>query len=161
MTVPEGRVARGLNRRQMIKASAAAGVAVWTAPVIIDSLASPAAAATLPVGCRFVTFNSSCSLDSSGNPCTPVAGCTFNSLLTACFTINCANPDGSVDVTNTACLSPNCSITAAQAKSGSLCIPPDGWTGPMTPPPGIITTVHWPPRISPGYSQYAVFITCT
>lgn len=37
---------RGLNRRQMIKASALAGAAAWTAPVIIDSLASPAAAAS-------------------------------------------------------------------------------------------------------------------
>ena len=34
----------GLSRRQMIKASAIAGAAAWTAPVIIDSLASPAAA---------------------------------------------------------------------------------------------------------------------
>ena len=34
----------GLSRRQMIKASAVAGAAAWTAPVIIDSLASPAAA---------------------------------------------------------------------------------------------------------------------
>jgi len=37
---------RGLSRRDMIKASAAAGAAAWTAPVIIDSLASPAAAAS-------------------------------------------------------------------------------------------------------------------
>jgi hypothetical protein len=36
----------GLSRRQMIKASAVAGAAAWTAPVIIDSLASPAAAGT-------------------------------------------------------------------------------------------------------------------
>jgi hypothetical protein len=35
---------RGLSRRQMIKASAVAGAAAWTAPIIIDSLASPAAA---------------------------------------------------------------------------------------------------------------------
>ena len=35
---------RGLSRRDMIKASAVAGAAAWTAPVIIDSLASPAAA---------------------------------------------------------------------------------------------------------------------
>ena len=28
----------GLSRRQMIKASAAAGAVAWTAPVIVDSL---------------------------------------------------------------------------------------------------------------------------
>jgi hypothetical protein len=37
---------RGLSRRQMIRASAVAGAAAWTAPVIIDSLSSPAAAFT-------------------------------------------------------------------------------------------------------------------
>ena len=35
---------RGLSRRQMIKASAVAGAVAWTAPVIVDSLSSPAAA---------------------------------------------------------------------------------------------------------------------
>jgi hypothetical protein len=40
---------RGLSRRQMIKASAVAGAAAWTAPVIVDSLASPAAAVS---GCK-------------------------------------------------------------------------------------------------------------
>jgi hypothetical protein len=39
---------KGLSRRQMIKASAVAGAAAWTAPMIIDSLASPAAAASVP-----------------------------------------------------------------------------------------------------------------
>ena len=47
---------RGLSRRDMIKASAVAGAAAWTAPVIIDSLASPAAAATgtTGIGCSWV-----------------------------------------------------------------------------------------------------------
>ena len=40
------RGARGLTRREMIRASAVAGAAAWTAPVIIDSLVSPAAAAS-------------------------------------------------------------------------------------------------------------------
>ena len=46
---------KGLSRRQMIKASAVAGAAAWTAPVIIDSLASPAAAPSggLPTGCSY------------------------------------------------------------------------------------------------------------
>ncbi len=37
---------KGLSRREIIKASAVAGGAAWTAPTIIDSLASPAAAAS-------------------------------------------------------------------------------------------------------------------
>src|SRR5439155_21213050 len=42
----------------MIKASAIAGVGAWTAPVIIDSLASPAAAASgaFPTGCSYALF---------------------------------------------------------------------------------------------------------
>jgi hypothetical protein len=41
---------RGLSRRQLIKASAVAGAAAWTAPMIIDSLSSPAAAASQNCG---------------------------------------------------------------------------------------------------------------
>lgn len=40
------RSSRGLSRRDMIKGAAVAGAAAWTAPVIIDSLSSPAAAAS-------------------------------------------------------------------------------------------------------------------
>jgi len=40
----EPRERRGLSRRDMIKGAAVAGAAAWTAPVIIDSLISPAAA---------------------------------------------------------------------------------------------------------------------
>jgi hypothetical protein len=44
---------RGPSRRQMIKASAVAGAAAWTAPVIIDSLSSPAAAASGCTGDKY------------------------------------------------------------------------------------------------------------
>jgi hypothetical protein len=43
------RNSRGLSRRDMIKGAAVAGAAAWTAPMIIDSLTSPAAAAS---GCN-------------------------------------------------------------------------------------------------------------
>jgi hypothetical protein len=46
----------------MIKAAGVAGALAWTAPVIIDSLSSPAAAVTAPKGC-FRMFNN---LTSSG-----------------------------------------------------------------------------------------------
>ena len=42
-------MAEGLSRRDMIKGAAVAGAAAWTAPMIIDSLTSPAAAAS---GCQ-------------------------------------------------------------------------------------------------------------
>jgi hypothetical protein len=37
----------GLSRRSMIKGAAVAGAAAWTAPIIIDSLSSPAAAGSI------------------------------------------------------------------------------------------------------------------
>jgi len=37
---------RGIDRRTLVKRAAAAGALAWTAPVILDSLASPAAAAS-------------------------------------------------------------------------------------------------------------------
>jgi hypothetical protein len=40
----------GLDRRTLIKRAAAAGAVAWTAPVILDSLSSPAAAASCPAG---------------------------------------------------------------------------------------------------------------
>ena len=36
----------GVTRRQMIRRAAAAGAAAWAAPVTLESLASPATAAT-------------------------------------------------------------------------------------------------------------------
>jgi hypothetical protein len=48
----------GLNRRQMIKAAGIAGAAAWTAPVIIDSFASPAAA--ISTGCITGSWSRGC-----------------------------------------------------------------------------------------------------
>ncbi len=41
----------GLSRRDLIKRAAAAGTVAWTAPLIVDSLASPAGAVTMESGC--------------------------------------------------------------------------------------------------------------
>jgi hypothetical protein len=50
-----------LSRRDLIKASALAGAGAWTAPLVIDSLSSPAAAlsagASLPCSWTYVFFN--------------------------------------------------------------------------------------------------------
>jgi hypothetical protein len=74
---------RGMDRRTMIKAAGIAGAAAWSAPVIIDSLSSPAAAVTAPTGCHrfrvdlatmtFVTYTP----PQPGNCTDPTdAGCT-------------------------------------------------------------------------------------
>lgn len=58
----ESVTARGLDRRSLIKRAAAAGAAAWTAPVILDSLASPAAAGTCGTIYRVeIRMNANCS----------------------------------------------------------------------------------------------------
>jgi hypothetical protein len=54
----DGRVQRSIDRRALIRRAVAAGTVAWTAPVLIESLASPAAAATLN-GCFRAQFNRS------------------------------------------------------------------------------------------------------
>ena len=50
----------GLDRRALIKRAAAAGAVAWVAPVVIDSLASPAAALTpiAATGCYYIVLKS-------------------------------------------------------------------------------------------------------
>jgi hypothetical protein len=62
----------GIDRRTLIKGAAAAGAVAWTAPVIIGSIASPAAAQTPLAGCSRYAFGWDClgctqRLDSSAN----------------------------------------------------------------------------------------------
>jgi hypothetical protein len=63
---------RGIDRRTLIKRSAAVGAAAWAAPAIIGSLSSPAAAqnGTVPCGCTFVAGNAgNCNVDCNNTPC--------------------------------------------------------------------------------------------
>jgi hypothetical protein len=50
-TTPDADGDVSVGRRALIKRAAAAGAVAWTAPLIVDSLASPAAAATVATGC--------------------------------------------------------------------------------------------------------------
>jgi hypothetical protein len=55
---PEGeRPTGGVDRRALIQRAAAAGLVVWTAPVVVESLFSPAAAQTPVAGCFKYMFN--------------------------------------------------------------------------------------------------------
>jgi hypothetical protein len=53
--VPPAKTRSGIDRRTLIKRAAAAGAAAWTAPIIVESLNSPAAAAT----CGSLAFQAS------------------------------------------------------------------------------------------------------
>jgi hypothetical protein len=159
VAVPDDVERSGLSRRQMIKASAAAGAAAWTAPVIIDSLTSPAAAATIPpglCGCHFIVFNNQCSPDSQGTPCNTIIGCVQNSLVANCLVVtptvpgNCQS-GSAVTISVSASCRPDCTLTKAESKSGSTCsdgIRMDSFT------------VNFPAISSPGYAQFDAFLTC-
>ena len=68
----------GSSRRSLIQGAAVAGAAVWAAPVIVDSLFSPAAAASAP-GCYKFSYRwphgnsstSSCSAWAASSQCAP------------------------------------------------------------------------------------------
>jgi uncharacterized membrane protein len=124
---------RNVSRRTLIRKSAAVGVAAWTAPIIVDSLASPAAAATCATGTFYVAYQStlvelfpnvtadSCSAPTGTNVQPAAIG------LTATFTGTCtgtlgtiahvASNDGSCQpVTLTlGATCANCAITGVQA----------------------------------------------
>jgi hypothetical protein len=118
----------GLNRRQMIKAAGIAGAAAWTAPMIIDSLSSPAAAVTVAPGCyrMWQGFSSSGAAWGSWqatapNGCNP-PGCTNNSITAqAAVALSGNQPvdNATTAVTVTVNGGYSCRITAASAVVGS------------------------------------------
>ena len=120
----EGDGRPGLNRRQMIKAAGIAGAAAWTAPMIIDSLSSPAAAATVAPGCyrMWQGFTSPGGawgswLTSPPNGCNPPS-CTNNSNTAAgavSFSGNQPADNSSTPVTITVNGGFSCRITGASA----------------------------------------------
>ena len=94
----------GLSRRQLIKAAGIVGAAAWTAPVIIDSLSSPAAAATVAPGCYFAfsAVNAggiwqawqTSQPGSTGPACTPSGGgCTPTASVAALPALNLPTPN--------------------------------------------------------------------
>jgi hypothetical protein len=104
----------------LIKRSVVAGAVAWTAPVIIDSLASPAAAATAPSGANdFTIGTNNCAL--SGYPAT-------NALPSDCITPTTYSGGGPVTFSVTGGCA--CTFTAAiaQRTQGGTCISPSSST---------------------------------
>ena len=87
-----------IDRRAILKRAAAAGAVAWTAPMIIDSFASPAAAATVAPGCygvRFANGSATCTQSApTGATCAPASypGSTFPGIVTGSNCNNNVNP---------------------------------------------------------------------
>ena len=99
-----------IGRRAMIKRAAVAGAVAWTAPVIVDSVASPAAAGTAPVGANSIQITS------SNTNCSPAGYPAANSLPSAC--ISPSSYTGAGPVTFSVVGGCSCVFTAAQAWRG-------------------------------------------
>ena len=69
-----------VGRRAMIKRAAAAGAVAWTAPIIVDSFASPAAAASCAKGDFYIVLQSTAV--NAFTPRTLVASCSGTGSLT-------------------------------------------------------------------------------
>jgi len=157
---------QGLTRREMIRAAAVAGAAAWTAPVIIDSLASPAAAFTPPTGCFYFTFNGgSCSFDNQ-SPCGDdthnADTCSRGSdALQACLQITPAtsNCQDGVIVDNEC--APACSFVAAfgEAHGNASCLVPGASMGGFLLPNQIRFTNNVG-GTTVMYDQFTVYISC-
>ena len=107
---------RGMTRRDMIKASALAGAAAWTAPVIIDSVASPAAAQTPTVENTGINCSKSILFFTiPGDTTVYIAGFQDN----ACQTCNCFGNWSSPNLgnCNSACFT--CGGVTYQVNAGS------------------------------------------
>ena len=139
---------RGIDRRTLIKGAAVAGAVGWTAPMILDSLTSPAAAFTGPKGCSIVCFNINCHADHTSAPhCALGTDCTPNFGAAPCITIS-SPCDGSASIT----ISVVGGCTSCHVESWSAHVDPDagqpnngcftgtGNTIPQTPFPGFTST---------------------
>jgi hypothetical protein len=94
---------RGIDRRALIKRAAATGAVAWTAPLILESLSSPAGAITAPSGCHSVQIAAG-NCTTSVTPTATVAGCTPATWSTS-PTAPCPAFAGGQNLAGTLCLS--------------------------------------------------------
>jgi hypothetical protein len=131
---------RGIDRRALIKRAAAAGAVAWTAPVVIGSLSSPAAAITGTPGCfRFqvtpsgaagtctTTAEYTATCEPTTTACTPTTAAAGTLLSTWCITTSdCrAQPPAGASVTFTINAGCSCTFLDADAqRSNGGCVVP-------------------------------------
>jgi hypothetical protein len=148
------------NRRTLLRDAVAAGLVAWSAPAIVDSLASPAAAFTAPIGCWTVLFNSECNANNQGTPCNQTAipmGCTVNAALATCVATSGDCQNGPLTISIAGGCQGQCKIIHADASAGTECVAPSPDPTPGSP----ATSVTFPIRTSPGYNQFAIVLQCT
>lgn len=147
----EGSDASRLGRRALLRRAAIVGGVAWTAPLVVESLASPAGALTLSgcyrfsvvpttSGCANAPIASgaavSCLPNPSPSPCTTITNVTTGSINTYCLTVtqgwngdvnNCAptliqTPDTIVFGINTGLGACECPNATIEAAAGTFAL---------------------------------------
>jgi len=153
----DGRVQRGLDRRDLIRRAVAAGAVAWTAPVLIDSLASPAAAATL-TGCFRAQFERSGTTfvqvaPDNGAGCVPSTCWNNRTAFTGGISVS-----GSDATTWTFSVPAGCVIlndSAARKDNGNVCVCATGGAGTAS-----ITFPGSTPTNAP-FDRFKLVISCS
>ena len=154
----------GIDRRTLIRRAAIVGAAAWTAPVIVGSLSSPAAAVTAPRGCNVIGYNGNCNPNSNqaNNECSPAIPGGCNVLPAACLsptTSNCSGTTATVTFQlNAGC---SCTITQAGAKAAHTaqqCVAPTSNNGSTVVFPILVASPPAPPAAN--YVQFSFLLTC-
>jgi hypothetical protein len=157
---------RGIDRRTLIRRSAAVGAAARVAPVIIGSLSSPAAAQTAPCGCTRVAANAAiCNVNCNNVPCSQeVPECVpeeqCRNEFTACIVANqadCTGSSGPVTFSVVAGCLPTCQITDGAGNVGGQAACVNGT--------GLGNSITFPGVGDPGgpanpYNQFAIKVDC-
>ena len=108
-----------IDRRALIRRGVVAGAVAWTAPVIVGSIASPAAAATGAKGCNRIQMSGAgCgSVVADGN-CLPTGwGACANTLNSACITSTTGPTCTGMGVNEVFVITGGCSCTFVAAAS--------------------------------------------
>lgn len=153
-----------IDRRALIRRGIVAGAVAWTAPVIVGSIASPAAAATGAHGCNRIQMSgANCGPMAQDGDCLPTgwAGCA-NTLNSACITSTTGPTCTGAGVSEVFVITGNCSCTFTAASSRFLiggvvpsCNGGLGGTPVVTP-----TTVTFPALGISTYTSFKFVLTC-
>jgi hypothetical protein len=150
---------QGIDRRTLIRRAAIAGTVAWTAPVIIGSLTSPAAAFTGPTGCNSKCFTGgNCNPDST-SLCNAPAGCstTSNPALDVCLQATPTPPSKKCDGSNSITISVVGGCTGCKIVGYTYNVPGAGCQVVLVDPP--LTSVFIP-AIADHANQTCVSVQC-
>ena len=154
-----------IDRRALIRRGVVAGAVAWTAPVIVGSIASPAAAATGAHGCNRIQMSgANCAPMAADGNCLPAGwgtcGTTLNS---ACITSTTGPTCTGAGVSEVFVITGGCSAPSSRRRRVSPS--PSSVTSAMVSagagnPTVTPTTVTFPALGVSTYTQFKFVLTC-